>query len=304
MTIRHIRIFLAVCAQGCNTTRAAESLHMTQPAVSLAIHELEEYYGMRLFDRIGRRLMLTEPGRRFLEYASHVASLFDEMERQLRDWDHLGLLRVGASITIGAQFLPSYVKTFTQLHPGVRIQASVESSEQLERRLLENTLDFALMEGVVHSDSLVSEEYLEDHLAIICAADGPFHHGQELTLEEFTRQSFLLRERGSGTREEFDRVLETAGVSVRPLWEAMSTTALVNAVICGLGIAVLPYRMVIGPLERGLVVAIRVKGLSFRRCFRIVWHKNKFLSPLAKSFLELCRSYEMDYPMPQYNGLY
>ena len=304
MTIRHIKIFLAVCACGCNTTKAAEQLHMAQPAVSLAIHELEHYYGVQLFDRIGRRLIQTEAGRRFQEYGLHIAGLFDDMEKTLRDWDRIGLLRVGASITIGAQFLPSYIKTFTAQHPGAEVQVVVESSDELERGLMDNRLDLALMEGIPQGPSIRTEEYMEDHLAVICAKDGGFQQGQVLSLEEFSRQKFLLRERGSGTREEFEHIMEGAGLSVRPVWEAVSTTALVNAAICGLCIAVLPYRMVLGPLERGLVVSVQVEGLSFSRRFRIAWHKDKYITPLAGAFIDLCRNYEMDYPMPQYNGLY
>ena len=287
MTIRHIRIFLAVCGCGCNTTRAAEDLHMTQPAVSLAIRELEQYYGVRLFDRIGRRLVLTGTGQRFLAY-----------------WDQLGLLRVGASITIGAQFLPHYVSTFSQLYPKAEVRVEVAASDRLEEGLMDNSLDFALMEGVPQGPAIRTLEYMEDRLAVICSRDGPFRQGQTLTLEEFRAQRFLLRERGSDTREEFERAAAAAGIAVEPVWEAMSTTALVNGVICGLGIAVLPYRMVLGPLERGLVVSVGVEGMDFRRRFRIAWHKDKYLTPLAGAFMDLCRHYELDYPMPRYNGLY
>lgn len=304
MTIRHLKIFLSVCDNSYNTTRAAEELHMTQPAVSLAVRELEQYYGIILFDRIGRRLKITEAGRQFHEYSSHIISLFDDMEMEMRNWDSFGILRVGASITIGSQFLPNYVKAFYSRCPGTEVRAVIEPSEHLEQRILNNELDFALIEGVSHAPSLVSEAYMDDRLAVICPADGSFQQGQELSAEEFRRQKFLLRERGSGTRETFERVVEGAGFSVTPVWEAMSTTALVNAVINGLGIAVLPYRMVIGPLERGLVVAVSVKGLDFRRKFHIIYHKDKFLTPSAKAFIQLCRTYEADYPLPHYNGLY
>lgn len=304
MTIRHIRIFLAVCNCGCNTTHAAEHLHLAQPAVSLAIRELEAHYGVVLFDRIGRRLVLTETGRRFRDYALHISSLFDDMERELRDGDKFGLLRVGASITIGAQFLPYYVKTFRGLNPGVSVQAIIQPSQLLEENLLENRIDFALMEGHPRSSVIRSEEYMSDALTVICPNDGSFRPNQVLSLQEFAGQNFLLRERGSGTREEFERIVEAAGLSIHPVWEAMSTTALVNGVICGLGIAVLPYRMVLGPLERGLVTTVRVEGLNFRRHFCIAYHKDKYLTPLMKSFLALCRNYEIDYPAPQYNGLY
>ena len=304
MTLRHMKIFLSLVDNGYNTTRAAEALHMTQPAVSLAIRELEQYYGVMLFDRIGRRLKITEAGLRLKSYASHIALLFDDMEKGMRDWDTFGLIRVGASVTIGSQFLPCYVKSFYARYPGTEIKALIASSEQLEQSIVNNELDLALIEGVAHNPAFVSEEYMEDHLTVICPADSGFHQGQRLTIDEFRKQKFLLREHGSGTREVFDRVIENAGFSVSPVWEAMSTTALVNAVINGLGVAVLPHRMILGPLKRGLVVAVSVEGLVFERKFRVIHHKEKFLSSAAKAFLDLCRNYEMDYPLPQYNGLY
>ena len=304
MTIRHVRIFLEVCACGCNMTHAAETLHMTQPAVSLAIRELETYYGAVLFDRIGRKLVLTELGKHVQEYGIHITALFDDMETELRSWDRTGILRVGASITIGAQFLPGYVKAFASLRPEADVRATIGPSDLLEERILDNTLDFALMEGVPRHPSLCTESYMEDQLAIICPADGPFHQGQQITQEVFRQQRFLLRERGSGTREEFERVVESAGISIVPAWEAMSTTALVNAVISGLGIAVQPYRMILGPLRQGLIVTVSAEGLNFRRYFRIVYHKDKFLTPLIREFLSLCRNFELDYPLPQYYGLF
>lgn len=303
MTIRHIKIFLSVCENGCNTTKAAEAMHMTQPAVSLAIRELEQYYGVMLFERIGRRLRLTEAGQRFGEYASHISTLFDDMEKGMRDWDSFGLLRIGASITIGSQFLPSYVKAFYHRYPGTEVRAVVAPTDELERKILSSELDFALIEGVAHHPSIVSEEYMEDHLTVICPANGIFRNGQTLSVSEFKHQPFLLREPGSGTREVFDRAAERAGFTVTPIWEAMSTTALVNAVINGLGIAVLPHRMVTGPLERGSVVAVSVDGLDFSRKFHIIYHKEKYLTTSAKAFLDLCRNYEADYPLPDYNGL-
>ena len=304
MTLRHMIIFRTVCETECNTTRAAEVLHMTQPAISLAIKELEQYYGVRLFDRIGRRLQITDAGKLFLQYATHISKLFHDMETGLRDWDTKGILRVGASITIGSQFLPSYVKAFSNIYPGIDVRAIVEQGERLEKKLLENELDFALTEGIVHDTNIVSEAYMEDHLSIICAADKGWQQGQSISMEEFQKQRFLLREPGSGTREVFDRTIAQAGLCIMPIWEAMSTTALVNAVINGLGIAVLPHRMILPALRRGLIITVRVQELQFRRNFYIAYHKNKFLTEAAKTFMELCRNYETDFPFPEYNGLF
>ena len=123
-------------------------------------------------------------------------------------------------------------------------------------------------------------------------------------MDEFKKQRFLLREKGSGTRTVFDNAAAAAGVSVRPIWESASNTALVNAVINGLGIAVLPHRMIQGPLERGLIITIGAEGMDFRRNFYIVYHKDKYLTESAKVFMDICRTYELDYPLPKYNGLY
>ncbi|MBR3504499.1 MAG: LysR family transcriptional regulator [Clostridia bacterium] len=296
-------IFRAVCAAGCNSTKAAEALHMTQPAVSLAVKELESYYGVRLFDRIGKRLQLTEAGRSFLRYAIHISDLFEDMERGLRDWDAKGLLRVGASITIGSQLMPNYVRAFAALYPETEVRVLVEQSDRLEKKLLANELDFALIEGVAHDPAIVSEAYMEDELCVVCPAGGPWEENQTMSLDDFARQRLLLREPGSGTREVFDRAMEQAGYAVVPVWEAMSTTALVNAVINGLGLAVLPRRMVLSAQDRGLVATVRVEGLDLRRSFFIIHHRDKYLTASALSFMALCRAYERDYPTPACCGL-
>ena len=304
MTIRHMIIFRTVCENGFNSTKAAEVLHMTQPAVSLAIKELEQYYGVHLFDRIGRRLQITDAGKHFLQYGIHISDLFSDMETGLRDWDSKGILRIGASITIGSQFLPRYVKAFTEICPGLDVRVTVDQSERLEQKIMANELDCALIEGIAHDPNIVSEAYMEDHLSVICSRDKGWKQGQVVSIEDFQRQRFLLREIGSGTREVFDRVVEQAGIHITPVWEAMSTTALVNAVINGLGIAVLPHRMILPALRQGLVCTVKVEGLSFSRNFHIIYHKDKFLTASAKRFINLCRDFEIDYPLPCYNGLY
>lgn len=304
MTLRHMLIFRAVCENGYNSTKAAEMLNMTQPAVSLAIKELEQYYGVHLFDRIERRLQITDAGQHFLQYAIHITDLFSDMETGLRDWDSKGVLRIGSSITIGSQFMPSYVKTFSQICPELDVRVTVEQSERLIHKLLVNELDFALMEGIVHEDGIVSEAYMDDYLSVICGVDYGWTQDQIISIDEFQKQRFLLREKGSGTREVFDLAINQVGIHVSPVWEAMSTTALVNAVIKGLGIAVLPHRMILPALHQGLIRTVKVEGLTFSRNFYVVYHKDKFLTTSAKKFISMCKSYEKNYPQPIYNGLY
>ena len=263
---------------------------MTQPAVSLAIKELEQYYGVRLFDRIGRRLQITDAGQRFLQYAIHISDLFADLETGLRDWDSKGILRIGASITIGSQFLPGYVKAFSEICPGIDVRVTIEQSARLEQKLLANELDFALIEGVAHDPNIVSEAYMEDHLSVICAADKGWSQGQIISKEVFQKQRFLLREKGSGTREVFERAVAQADLRITPVWESMSTTALINAVINGLGIAVLPYRRILPAVRQGLITTVEVQDLNFSRNFYMIHHKDKFLTSSAKQFIALCRN--------------
>lgn len=290
MTIRHMRIFLAICNHGCNLTRAAEALYMAQPAVSSALQELERYYGVLFFDRIGRRLYMTEAGRRFWQYASHIAALFDELEQGLRDWDAAGLLRVGASVTIATQLLPRYVQQFAQRYPALSVRVLIASSEQLEGKLLRSELDFALVEGVPRDVNIRGEPFMEDSLAIVCGPDSPLLQTGVLTAEELARQPLLLRERGSGTRETLERAAQAAGVSLHPSWEGMSNTALIHAAQYGLGVAVLARRVVAAQLLQGQLCELRVPQLDLHRQLRIIYHKDKFLTPSAKAFMALCKA--------------
>ena len=237
MTLRHMIIFRAVCENGYNSTKAASALHITQPAVSLAIKEIEQYYGVQLFDRIGRRLQITSAGQHFLQYAIHISDLFSDMETGFRDWDSKGIIRIGASITIGSQFLPNYVKSFYEVCPEIDVRVTIEQSERLEQKILANELDCALIEGISHNSNIVSEAYMQDYLSVICDTNKGWKDGQNIPIEVFQKQRFLLREKGSGTREVFDRVTTQAGIHIIPVWEAMSTTALINATINGLGIS-------------------------------------------------------------------
>ena len=136
MTLRHMRIFQKIY-ETQSVTRAAEALHMTQPAVTRALQELEKYYGLRLFERLNRRLTVTEAGRRMYDYALHLTETFDTMEKSLRDGERQGVLRVGASVRLGCSLLPQLARTFQEEHPGVEVRVRIANGELLRRDLLE-----------------------------------------------------------------------------------------------------------------------------------------------------------------------
>lgn len=289
MTLRHMNIFVAVCE--CKSfTLAAEKLFIAQPAVSLAISELENYYGIKLFDRISRKVYITEVGKQFLSYALHITSLFDEMENGIKNWDSVGTLRIGSSITVGTQFMPLYVKRFSVENPNIKVQVDVDNSENIETKLIENKLDFAIIEGTVHSEQLISQDLFEDKLVFICGREHLYYNRESISLEELRHDDFLLREKGSGTREFLESIFLTINISIEPTWESVSTRAIINAVIAGLGISVLPLYLVKEQLNEKKLAVVKISGIDLTRKIIIIYHKNKYLSKSAVSFINLCQS--------------
>lgn len=284
MTLRHMKIFTTVCR--CKSaTKAAEELGIAQPAVSLAIKELEQYYGVSLFDRISHRLYITDEGKRLFKYACKIVLLFDEAESDIRDWDSFGVLRIGSSITIGTCLLPNYVARFHSQYPKIKVLVTVDNSAEIEKKILENQLDFALIEGSVHSGSIVRYPFLKDELVLVCGAKDKTVP-DEVSVEQLGKLPFLLREKGSGTRELFDSTLLTKGITITPDWESISTEAIVNAVSCGLGVSVLPIKLVEHGLSQKNLKQIRIRGLTFERYFYLIHHKEKHLSKPILAFWE------------------
>lgn len=291
MTLRHLRIFREV-AKTLNTTVAAGNLHMSQPAVSLAVKELEDYYGVRLFDRISKRLHITGTGEKLLDYASNIVSMFDDMENSIRNGDALGRLRVGSSITIGTLLMPGFVKTFSARWPQVQLKVVIDSSDIIIGKVLANQLDLALIEGISNSPNLVVEPFMSDELTMICSSQHLLASSGVITLEQLRSEKLLLREPGSGTRDLFDHVMASLGIVIEPAWESTSTTALINAAADNLGIAVIPLRLAKSIPSNGKISTLVIQQVSFQRNFNIIYHKNKYLAPSALSFLDICRQGE------------
>ena len=243
MTIRHMRIFLEVC-RTMNVTRAAENLYMTQPAVSRAIREIEQTYSIRLFERLNQRLYLTDSGRRMHAYAMHIVDTFDRMERELSDGDERGVLRVGASITLGNYELPAVARRMKKERPGIRLQATVANVDTLKDMLLDNRLDAAMIEAPIDHRDLTGEAFSRDELALILPPGHPLLQKDCLTLADVAACDLLLREKGSSGRAFLDTVFEAHGLTVSPLWESASTQALVRAVASGIGLSILPEKLV------------------------------------------------------------
>lgn len=281
MTRKHFTIFVEVC-RFLNFSQAAEALNTTQPAVSLAVKELESHYGVALFERMNRRVYLTPAGEALLATAQDVLRGFQEAEETLGQGRPLAL-RVGANVSFGEAGLAQVLGRFRQEHPQVRLRALVANSDKIQSLLAKNQLDVGIVDGLGVSERLRAQPLYQEDLVLAVA---PGHFPAPATVEELAALPLLLREPGSGLRSSVDRVFSQQGLAPQPLLESTSTAALAQAAKAGLGVAILPEAL--AQRESGLQVGT-VPEVRFFRQFACALHRQKAPSPALEAFLALLR---------------
>lgn len=289
MTLRHMKIFVSVY-QNSSITQAAKELHLAQPSVSFSIRELEEYYGQHFFERIGRRIYPTAAAKELYGYAVHIVSLFENMEKEMKNKDEIGVIRVGASITIGTHILPTLIKMFQNRFPDIKIEAVVNQSGTIEQHLLKNEIDIGLIENQASSDAVCMVPFMKDALVAIVPVDNVLAKQKRVTLKDMAAFPFLMREKGSAGREILDASLDMEQIHVHPAWESSSTQAIVQGVANGLGVAVLPYLLVKKDLEQGNVCQAQLER-PIQRKLNIIYHRSKYISKGIKTFIDICMEF-------------
>lgn len=288
MTLRHIRIFLNVF-QNNGITKAAQELHIAQPSVSLAVKEMEEYYGTKLFDRIGKKIYPTQNGRRLYDYALKICGLFDEANRSVKNPDTLGEIRIGASITTGTKLLPDILKRYKTIRPEITVTAVVGNSDEIEKKVLANEIDVGFTEKQPQSPEILAEPFGADRLCAVAARGGTLADAKRVTPEQLAREPFLTREKGSAVREITDAYFAVAGLTITPVMESTGTQALLNAAERGIGVAILPYLLAKERLDSGTLCEIPLVP-EIKRDLNIIRHKSKFLSPAVEEFCTLWKT--------------
>lgn len=291
VTLRHYQIFVAVCDR-LNMTAAAEALFMSQSAVSQAVAELERYYGVRLFERLSRKLYLTEGGEKLLGFARHIVGMNAEAESEMRALLGRGRIRLGASVTVGASVLPRLVSRFRRLFPNTAVEVCEDNTEKIEARILSDRTDLGLVEGKLMSPELAVTPFLDDELVLVCGAGHRFAAMEDVAPAELESEDFIVREKGSGTRRTFEEVMAAHGLEFREAWTCNNADTIKAAVEEGLGVTVISRRSVKAELETGALIEKPVGGLRFERRFKLVRHKNKYLTAPMKGFVDLCLSGE------------
>lgn len=288
MTIRHLQIFITVADLG-SMTSAAKALFISQPTVSQAITEIETHYGIKLFERLSKRLYITEKGSQLLSYARHVTSLLEEMEQVIKNSEKSGSMAVGATLTIGESLLPDLISSFNKEYPRLKVKAIIKNTLDIEELIIKNFVELAIVEGAVHSSDIVVEPFENDELVLVCGKGHPLYSAKNLLPNALADINFIVREKGSGTRELFDNTMSANEIKWQPSWECNGSDILKSAALRGLGVAVISKRLVKQELKNKSLHVLEIKGIALRRKFSIIYHKNKYMTESMKAFIALCK---------------
>jgi DNA-binding transcriptional LysR family regulator len=290
MNLNHLAIFHAV-AQAGSMTLGAERLDISQPAVSKQVQDLERALGVHLFDRIGRRVHLSQAGEILADYARRLFALAHEAEEAMADVRAAGRgrLAIGASTTIGTYLLPGVLAEFWRRHPRVELLVQIENTEQVHRRLAGHELDVGLTEGFVEEGELAAEVFHQDELVMIAAPGHRLAGQARVALSAVREEPFILREPGSGTRAVEERALARLKLPVRVVMALGSTEAIKRVVAEGVGLAIVSRLAVAAECAAGTLAVLPVAGLRIERPLHLVRRRGRRDGPALQAFCAVLR---------------
>ena len=299
MADRRLQVFHTV-AKLLSFTKAAETLHMTQPAVTFQVRQLEEYFNTRLFDRTHNRISLTEAGKRVYEHAGKIFEQYSAMENAVRELtgEVSGVLIIGASTTIAEYMLPALLGDFKHKYPDVNVRLKVSNTEGIVSMVENNVIDLGVVEAPVQNKNLAVELCRMDQLVAIAPPTHPLAKLDSITPAQLLEHPYICREEGSGTREVILEYLQGVGINPNELdviMELGSPEAIKGAVEAGIGTTVLSRATLAKELALGTLVAINLNP-SIERPFSFVHQKQKFRQRAMDELLEFARQYCIDHP--------
>lgn len=284
VTLRQLRIFEAVARLG-SISRAAAELHLTQPAVSMQMKQLESLLGLTLLEQVGKRLTLTQAGTELREHARDIALRVTDMAAAMDQFRALerGQLRL-AVVSTANYFLPGVVADFSRRHPGVRISLQVANREAVLASLAANTADLAITGRPPDSPDIVAQHFMDNPLVVIAPPGHPLAGQSPVPLARLARETLVLREPGSGTRAALERHFAAHGLQIKPGCELGTNEALKQAVRAGLGLGMVSMQTIELELAAGCLVLLPVEGFPIVRQWFVVHRARKRLSAAAQIF--------------------
>ena len=294
MADRRLQVFNTV-ARLLSFTKAAESLHMTQPAVTFQVRQLEEYFETRLFDRTHNRISLTEAGKKVYAFADRIFELYDEMENAVREMTGAmsGNLVLGASTTIAEYMLPSLLGDFKAMYPDITVHLRVANTDGVVSMVESNEIDLGIVEAPVTNKNLAVEICRWDELVVVVKPGHACADRKRISIEEVMECPFVCREEGSGTREVIAEFMEKQGAdsaSLNVCMELGSPESVKGAVEAGMGVSIVSRATIAKELALGALVSVSLDP-PLRRPFSFVHQKQKFRHRTMDELLSFARGY-------------
>ena len=289
-TLKQLKVFLAVASHE-NVSMAAEELAMSQSAASTALKELEQRFDVVLFDRVGKRLQLNEQGALLRPQAAALLSQAEQIESSLIRHSDVGELKVGATLTIGNYVAIGIMAAFIQDHTSAQVELDVENTRAIASKVRNFELDIGLIEGELQEPDLDVQYWRDDTLSVFCSPQHPLAKKKELSDADLKQADWIIREKGSGTRQAFDRAMSGMLSEIILRLELQHTEGIKRAVEAGLGIGCLSELTLQDAFKRGTLVPLLAPQRDWTRKFYFILHKQKFLSRGVQSWIDHCKKY-------------
>lgn len=296
MDLRQLATFREV-AKTLSFTRAANNLNYVQSTITAQIQALETELGVPLFDRLGKRIALTDAGQRLLHYADQVLALIDEAQIMVASGEEpAGKLVFGAAESLCIYRLPPILRQFRNRFPRVKVLFQPGSCAEVRQRISSGEIDvaFVMEECALEIADLNSEPLVDEQILLIAPPDHPLAHLPRVTAADLAGEQVVLTEGGCSYRQRFEQALDTAGVRPTDQLEFSNVEAIKQCVIAGLGVGVLPAFVVAQELANGQLVALPWDDQPMRMVTQLIWHRDKWLSPALTAFLQVTREIVYD----------
>lgn len=287
MTIRHLKIFITVADCG-KMRKAAEILYVSQPSISQAIKDLEDYYNVKLFERLSQKIYLTEEGNKLLSYARHIVDSYEKMDLAMKSSKLCPIIRLGASVSVGTCLLNTVLSSIESNTIDIRVV--VNNTEYIEKKILRNELDIGIVEGIVNSQDLIKIPIFDDELVVVVGKNHPLYSERIVTLDKLNNQDFISREDGSTERNQYEKILSNNNIKLVLKWTSTNTEAIKQAVINGRGLAIMSRMLINNEVKDKKIKVLKIKDIKVTREVILIYHKHKYISSQLNTLISTAKN--------------
>ncbi len=287
-TLRHLKIFTEVAKQG-KMSEASLTLYLSQSTISQAISELEGYYNIILFERLCKKLVITDIGRELLKDATDILTKFENMEDHIKELRHSYIFRIGSSAA-ATQFIDLLVQELSTRIPDIIIKVFSFSASFAESRLLDNGLDVAILGNKLESGDIITIPFFQDEFCFICGREHPFYGRDVIDPQELKNQLFVLQSESSGTRQVLENYMRNNHMEIKSNWYCNNPSLVKEWVAKNRGISLLSKYMVRNECLSGELHGFRLNGITLDQPLYVAYHKDKYKSKAMSAFIDICKN--------------